>query len=107
MAEYNQKFDESNRGTLFKDEKTERDPETGVKVNERDRDHSGQLNVVCPKCGVATDYWISAWVNVAKASGKKFFSMRVKVKDGTDARPVAPRPKPVPLKDDLSDEIPF
>jgi hypothetical protein len=108
VAEYNQKFDDSNRGTLFRDEKTPRDAH-GVKVNEKDRDASGSINIVCPHCQRPSDHWLSGWINIAKTSGKKFTSLRAKWKDGTDARPgvPAPKPKPVPLKQEMDDEIPF
>jgi hypothetical protein len=58
------KFDDTNRGVLFRDDK---------KTKETDRDYSGTINVN------GEEFWLSAWVKTSKA-GRKFMSLSVKPK---------------------------
>jgi hypothetical protein len=59
------KFDNTNRGALFKEEtrKTDSDP-----------DYSGTINVN------GTDYWLKGWIKTATKSGKKFLSLSARPK---------------------------
>jgi hypothetical protein len=73
------------RGSLWKNED---------KRDEKDPGYTGSLNVE----GLG-EHWINAWVDTTK-TGKKYFSIVIKPK----------KPKPDtsrPLKDEMSDEIPF
>jgi hypothetical protein len=65
-------FDNTNRGALFKNNRREKDTHP---------EYNGSINVD------GHDYWISAWVKEGKSG--KFFSLSVKRKDGTSARPDA------------------
>ena len=82
------KFDNTNRGSLFKNEdKDQADP--------KDRDYSGSINID------GREFWLSAWIKTAK-SGKKFMSLSVKPKNETSARSA-----PKSTRQELNDEIPF
>jgi hypothetical protein len=59
-------YDNTNRGTLFKNDK---------KTKDTDAEYKGQVNVN------GVEYWLSAWVRESKKDGKKFFSLSVKPKD--------------------------
>lgn len=98
-----QQYDDTNQGALHKAEKNK----------ETDRDYSGSLNVVCPKCGQKTDFWLSSWINTAKQTGKKYLKISVKPKDGSppprerreDSVPAGYVAAPArPIRDD---DIPF
>ena len=86
------KFDDTNRGALFKAEKK----------NEKDRDYSGSINVA------GHDYWLSAWINKSK-NGRTYMSLSVKPKDGQpEAKPQAQAEAPRrSVREDMDDEIPF
>jgi len=58
-------YDNTNRGTLFKNDKKEQ---------ETHADYNGTINID------GKDYWLNAWVKEGKATGKKFFSLSVKPK---------------------------
>jgi hypothetical protein len=64
------KYDDTNRGALFKNDKKEGD---------RDPDYNGHLNVD------GAEFWVSAWINVAK-SGMKYMSLSVRSKDQPNDR---------------------
>jgi hypothetical protein len=74
------KFDDTNRGVLFRDEK---------KSEPADRDYSGSINIA------GVEYWLSGWTKTSK-KGTKFLSLSVKPKAAAEAKPVA-----------LNDEIGF
>lgn len=59
-------YDNTNSGTLFKNDRKEK---------ETHPDYKGQINID------GTDYWLSAWVKVSKDGTKKFMSLSVKAKD--------------------------
>ena len=59
-----QQFDNTNRGSLFKNEK---------KTEEKHPDLNGSINIE------GTDYWISGWSKVSKG-GQKFISLSVRPK---------------------------
>ena len=80
------KYDNTNRGTLFRDEN---------RRNDRSPEYTGTINIA------GKDYKLSAWIKESKA-GKKFFSLAV----------TAPMPKKEepekPFEADLIDEdLPF
>ena len=64
----NKQYDNTNRGALFKNEQKEQDTHA---------DYNGSINIE------GKEYWLNAWVNEAKQSGKKFFSLSVKAKDSS------------------------
>lgn len=90
-------YDNSNRGAIWKNKKKEKDTHP---------DFTGSQNVVCAGCGNAHDYWLSAWKRKDDApDGAPVLSLSVKPKEARMAE-YATAPKK-PIKDDLSDEIPF
>ena len=64
------KFDNSNRGALFREEK---------KKTDSDPDYSGTINVN------AADFWLKGWIKTATKTGKKFLSLSVRPK--SESRP--------------------
>lgn len=87
------KFDDTNRGALFKNDR---------KIKDTDRDYSGSLNVG------GHDYWISGWLKDGRNG--KFMSLSVKRKDGkpeqSAQRDMVPTPRR-PVREEMDDEIPF
>lgn len=81
-------FDNTNRGSLFKNEK---------KTEEKHPDMSGSINIE------GVEYWISSWTKTSKA-GTKFMSLSVRPKQ-EQSKPVVKAAKPTKpvLDDDLSD----
>jgi hypothetical protein len=69
------KFDDTNRGVLFKNEKKE---------NERHADYRGEINVA------GKPFWLDAWIKTSSKTGKKFMSLSVKPKE---QRTAAAKPK--------------
>lgn len=88
----NPKFDNNMRGVLFKEELKEKDGAP---------DYKGS----CEVAGV--EYWISAWINTAKGSQRKFMSLKFRAKDmaykSVQKRESAQSGTPEPF----NDEIPF
>jgi hypothetical protein len=81
-------YDNTNRGVLFKNED---------KSDDRDADYSGNININ------GAEFWLDAWINTAKTTGKKFMALRVKPKDPSAAgKPAAAKPP-----GEFDDEIPF
>ena len=60
------KYDDTNRGVLFRNDKKETD---------RDPNYTGHINVG------GAEFWLSAWVNTAERTGRKFMSLSVRSKD--------------------------
>lgn len=85
------KFDNTNKGFLFKDEK---------KTNERAPDYTGTINLL------GKDYRLSAWVRQSKA-GKKFLSLAITSPALTPKKEEKPaEPLETTMMDDL-DSLPF
>ena len=72
------KFDETNRGALFKNKD---------KTQDTDRDYSGTININ------GEEFWLSAWIKTSKA-GNKFMSLSVKQKE-------QPAAEKIPLNDSI------
>ena len=89
-------FDNTNRGSLFKNDKKEQDSHA---------DYNGSINIE------GTEFWINAWVKESKKDGKKFFSLSVKPKanqNATRGKSAPAKPKyEGRKKDDEGDDIPF
>jgi hypothetical protein len=84
-------FDNTNRGSIWRNEKKETD---------KHPDFTGSLNVD------GKDYWVSAWKRKPDASERApALSFSVKLKDG--AAPKQDSGARQPLKPELDDEIPF
>jgi hypothetical protein len=88
------KFDETNRGVLFKNDN---------KSGDKDPDYSGSINFDGRDC------WLSAWIKTAK-TGRKFMSLSIKPKDA-QPKPVTAEPQGSNARGQrnefFSDEIPF
>ena len=76
-----------NQGALFKNERKEQDTHA---------DYNGSIRVD------GHDYWLNAWVK--EGAKGKFFSLSVKRKDGTAARPEKATPA---VSRSLDDDVPF
>jgi hypothetical protein len=83
------KFDNTNRGALFKNDN---------KSGESDPDYKGEINID------GRELWLSAWIKTSK-KGTKFMSLSVKPKDDK------PKADPIatgrPRNADMNDSIPF
>ena len=83
-------FDNTNRGSLFRNDKKEKDSHP---------DYTGSINVD------GADYWLSAWIKTSKA-GKKYFSLSVKLKDAP-AGHVPGKSTTTTAEPEMDDDIPF
>lgn len=85
------KFDDTNRGSIWKNEKKRPD--------KKDPDFTGSLNVG------GHDYWVSAWKRKEGDSDRApALSFTVKLKDGKPAQQAAASARG---RDDMDDQIPF
>ncbi|MGE5165320.1 MAG: hypothetical protein ACM3IH_15015 [Sphingobacteriales bacterium] len=93
-------YDDSNRGQIWKNDRKEKDTHP---------DFKGSQNIVCPDCGKAHDYWVSAWKRKEGANPKApALSWKSEQKDGQRAAAGTERTAARPsLKDEMNDEIPF
>jgi hypothetical protein len=66
----NEKYDDRDRGALFRNSKKESDNQP---------DYTGSLNVN------GSDFWISGWINTSKA-GSKYMSLAIRSKDAPTDR---------------------
>jgi uncharacterized protein (DUF736 family) len=80
-------FDNTNRGSLFKNDKKSQDTHA---------DYNGSVNVE------GVEYWLNAWIKESK-SGSKFMSLSLKPKDAQQA-PKQAAPKKV---EELESDLPF
>lgn len=86
-------FDNTNRGSIWKNEKKETD---------KHPDFTGSLNVD------GHDYWVNAWKRKPGASERApALSFSVKRKDGNAPKQDAGQGARRPIKQDMDDEIPF
>lgn len=83
------KYDNSNRGAIFKNDDKQQDNHP---------DYKGSLNVN------GVDLWVSGWIKTSEKTGKKFLSLSVKPKE--DA-PVKKASAPSSGFDDMNDDVPF
>jgi uncharacterized protein (DUF736 family) len=79
-------FDNTNRGSLFKNDKKEADTHP---------DYKGQINVN------GEEFWLNAWLKTSK-QGTKFMSLSISPKDRQVSEPTR---KNIPVDD--SSDIPF
>lgn len=85
------KYDNTNRGTLSRNEK---------KTEDRHPDFSGQINVD------GRDYWLSGWIKERKDGSGRFFSLSVRRKD-EKPQGVRPSSSESARIADMTDDIPF
>jgi hypothetical protein len=103
-------FDNTNRGSIWP-RKVRDDDDSAKKYP----DFTGGLNVLCPHCGNATDYFFDAWKRKPGAStNAPSLSFKVNPKKQQKDGQPAPRqpdrgagPSQKSIKEDLEDEIPF
>jgi hypothetical protein len=88
------KFDETNRGAIWKNEK---------KTTDKHPDFTGSINVD------GHDYWLSGWRRPADASEKApAMKFQVTRKDGKPQQQAAPAPRTQQQKRmEMDDEVPF
>lgn len=84
-------FDNTNRGSLFKNEK---------KTEEKHPDLNGSINIE------GKDYWISGWSKVSKGR-QKFISLSVREKQEQTRQSSQPTRKAAPVKEEFNDDIPW
>lgn len=81
----NDKFDNTNRGALFKN---------NDKTDDKHADYRGEINID------GDEFWLNAWIKTSK-KGTKFLSLSVKSKDAAAAKPKSA------FGDAMNDEIGF
>ena len=93
MADY----DNTNRGSIWKNEKK--------REGKQDGDFTGNQNVVCPHCGQASEFWVTAWKRKEGAKpNAAALSWSVRAKE----QPEQPNRNPTSSgRDDMNDDIPF
>lgn len=84
------KYDNSNRGVLFRNEE---------RRNDRSPEYTGTLNIM------GKEYRLSAWIKESKA-GKKFFSLSVAAPSAPKKEEKPAEPLETTMMDDL-DDLPF
>lgn len=85
-----QQFDNTNRGSLFKNEK---------KTEEKHPDMNGSINIE------GVEYWISGWTKVSKG-GQKFISLSVRPKQ-EQTRQISKPTNKAKAEDFGPEDIPF
>ena len=86
-----QQYDNTNRGSLFKNEK---------KTEDKHPDLNGSINIE------GKDYWISGWSKVSKG-GQKFISLSVREKQEQTRQSSQPTRKNFPSGQLPDDDIPW
>ena len=87
-----EQYDNTNRGSLFKNDKKEQDSHA---------DYNGSINVE------GKEFWLNAWVKESKKDGRKFFGLSLKPKgDSGNNGLFKAKPAQSKAKQD-DDEIPF
>lgn len=82
-----QDYDNTNRGSLFRNDRKE---------SENHPDYKGSINVG------GTDYWLSSWLKTSK-DGKRYMSLSVQPKEQPQTKPQPKQRVQAPQ----DDEIPF
>lgn len=82
-------YDNTNRGTLFKNERKE-----GV----AHADYEGSINVD------GVEFWLNAWIKTSNKTSKKFMSLSVKPKGQVSSQVSK---SSAPKQNDFDDECPF
>lgn len=82
-------YDNTNTGRLFRNER--------MRPDKQDPEFTGDANFE------GQEYWVSAWINET-AEKKKYFRMKFKPKNATQAQPQRPAGR---THDENGDEIPF
>jgi uncharacterized protein (DUF736 family) len=88
-------YDNTNRGALFKNDD---------KRDDRDPDYRGNINID------GKEFWLDAWLNTAKKSGKKFMALKAKPKMASEYKGALSNPpaqKSKAERDFEDDQIPF
>ena len=86
MAE-EKEYDNTDKGTLFKNEK---------KAEDFHDDYKGAINVA------GVEYWIGAKVKTSAKDGRKYFSLKVRLKE-----PKAEKPSEPVAAETVIDDLPF
>ena len=79
------KFDDTNRGVLFKNDR---------KQSEKHADYKGEMKVN------GTDFWLDAWIRESK-KGTKFMSLSIRPKEEEPKEKTGPAGKP------FNDDVPW
>ena len=82
-------YDNELRGALFKNDE--------MRVGSKDPNYKGSVTVD------GVEYWIAAWLNVAK-SGQKYMSLKLTPKNERAEKQATAAPPPA---DEFNDDIPF
>ena len=85
-------YDNTNRGTLFRNDERKHD---------RSPEYSGSINVG------GVEYWLNGWVQEAKTTGRRFFSLTVRPKDKPAATRNEASQRMQAPRQDFDDSIPF
>ena len=83
-------YDNTNRWTLNKNDRKEKDSHP---------DYKGSINVD------GVDYWLDGWIK--DGANGKFISGSIKPKDGASNGQSRQRPQPAAFDTDLDDDVPF
>lgn len=86
-------YNNNDTGALFPDDSSS------------NRDYNGSAEIVCPHCGAITQFWMSAWNKISKASNH--FTSLAFTKKEDKAKPTEQKPKAEQNKEGFDDDIPF
>lgn len=93
-------WNNDNTGVLFfeKDKKSDNHP-----------DAKGNVEPVCPHCGIKGDFWLAAWKKNMKSNGETYISLALTSKDDSFSGKKAEQVPP-PIAADtkqVDDDLPF